>query len=173
MKRGLIGRAMLPLACVAAMGCASSPVPAADAPNGGPSAEKILTGCRKQAAQAGAVRYDCQGFSAVADDAPQDRPTDPDGDVDQLVAGIVEEFEPMREKLGARVRVEKSVIEVEGAETHAAKVSADDPKDAGRSLAAGYVIVSGTRRLVCTTVAGDGMETCEPAMRALLRRANR
>jgi hypothetical protein len=163
---------LLPLAGIAAIGCAASRVPTTSAPGDARSAEGILTGCQRAAMGTGTVRYDCQGFSAVANDAQQDT-ADPDGDVDQLVASIVEEFEPMREKLGARVRVEKSVIEVEGAETHAAKVSADDPKDAGRSFAAGYVIVSGTRRLVCTTRAGDGMETCQPAMRALLHRTNR
>jgi hypothetical protein len=160
------------LAGVGLAGCASSPAPAAEGAKGAP-ADAIFAGCRKLAVGEGAVRYDCQGFSAVADDAPADPAGDPNGEVDQLVAGVVKDFGPLREKLGARVRVEKSVLEVEGRETHAAKVSADDPAKAGRYFAAGYVIVSGNRRLVCTTSAGDGVESCEPAMRALLDRGHR
>jgi hypothetical protein len=168
-----MGRAtVLELACLALIGCASSGPPAAGSV-GAASADKALTGCARVAARDGAVRYACRGFSAVAADEPAERAGDPDGEVEELVAGIVDEFQPMREKLGARVRVETSILEVEGREAHAAKVSADDPTHAGRYFAAGYVIVSGKRRLVCTTQAGDGTETCEPAMRALLDRPQR
>ena len=160
---------MLWLACVAVMGCASSPAPAPEGPTE-TTAQKILAGCKEQAVGPGAVRYDCQGFFAVADEAPAGGADDPDSDVDELVAEVVQEFGPLRDKFGARVRVEKSVLEVEGRATHAAKVSADDPAKAGRPFAAGYVMVSGNRRLVCTTKAGDGMESCGPAMRVLLDR---
>lgn len=157
----------------AAIGCASTRAPAPPDRNGGPPADAILAGCQRLTEGGGAVRYDCQGFSAVADDAPAGPADDPDSDVDELVAGVVKEFGPLREKLGARVRVEKSVLEVDGRAAHAAKVSADDPAKAGRYFAAGYVIVSGHHRLVCTTRAGDGIESCEPAMRALLDRGTR
>jgi hypothetical protein len=159
--------------CAAVIGCASTRAPAPQGPNGAPGADAILAGCQRLAEGGGAIRYACHGFSAVADDAPADPADDPDSDVDELVAGVVKDFGPLREKLGARVRVEKSVLEVDGRAAHAAKVSADDPAKAGRYFAAGYVIVSGQRRLVCTTSGGDGMESCESAMRALLDRGTR
>jgi hypothetical protein len=168
---------MLLLASSAVISCASSHAAAPEASSGAPAPERILAGCKERPLPSGAVRYDCQGFRAVEDDAP-DGAGDPDGEVDELVAGVVQEFGPLREKLGARVRVEKSTLEVGGRETHAAKVSADDPARAGRTFAAGYVIVSGHRRLVCTTQAGggqmgDGQESCGPAMRLLLDRGGR
>ena len=117
---------------VALIGCASTRAPAPPGPNGAPPADAILAGCQRVAEGSGAVRYDCRGFSAVAEDARDDPAGDPDSDVDELVAGVVKEFGPLRDKLGARVRVEKSVLEVGGRAAHAAKVSADDPATAGR-----------------------------------------
>ena len=104
---------MLWLACVAVMGCASSPAPAPEGPTE-TTAQKILAGCKEQAVGPGAVRYDCQGFFAVADEAPAGGADDPDSDVDELVAEVVQEFGPLRDKFGARVRVEKSVLEDAG-----------------------------------------------------------
>ena len=114
------------------------------------------------------LRYDCDGYTAAFHDDPPNAPENPQRNLDQIVAGLVEGLQPLREKLNAKIRVERSVQRIGGKSVLAATVMVDDPTTGGRSVAAGNAVAAGRRGILCTATAGAGMERCGAVIRYLL-----
>jgi hypothetical protein len=114
------------------------------------------------------LRYDCEGFTAAFHDEPPETPTDARANLDAMVTGLVQGFEPLRERFGAKIRVEKSPRRIAGHDVLAAEVLVDHPTMAGMYYAAGYAVVAGHRGILCSASTGVGMDRCGPVIRYLL-----
>ena len=114
------------------------------------------------------LRYDCEGFTAAFHDDPPNAPENPQGNLDRIVAGLVEGLQPLRDKLNAKIRVERSVQKIGGKSVLAATVVVDDPTAVEKSFAAGTAVAAGRRGILCSATTGAGMERCGPVIRYLL-----
>jgi hypothetical protein len=128
----------------------------------------LFAGCTKRTPGPRAVRYDCAGFTALAVEAAPGRRTNLDGDLSELVSGIVQGFSPMRAKLGATIRVEKNVRQISGREVHGAKITVSPPAKPGMYYALGYALVVRERAVACTAHTSEGMQRCGPVTNLLL-----
>jgi hypothetical protein len=155
----VIRPALLVLPILLAAGCsAPRPVPAKTSPVDDCHLLNVGTG----------LRYDCDGFTVAFHDAPPEAVVDARHDLDEMVAGLVEEFQSLVARFSAKIRVQKSAREIAGKPVLAAEVLVDHPTSSGMYYAAGYAVVAGRRGIICSASTGVGMERCAPVIRYLL-----
>jgi hypothetical protein len=114
------------------------------------------------------LRYDCDGLTAAFHDEPPSAPVDPQRNLDDMVAALVEGFRQLADRFDAKLRVEKSAREIAGKSVLSAEVVVDHPTARGVSYASGYAVVVGHRGIVCTVASGDGRDRCAPVIRFLV-----
>jgi hypothetical protein len=114
------------------------------------------------------LRYDCDGFIAAFHDDPPNASTNPQGSLDQMVAGLVEGFRNLGDRVNAKIHVEKSMQRIGGKDVLAAKVAVDAQLPPGMSYAGGFAVVDGHRGILCTADSGPALERCEPVVRFLV-----
>ena len=113
-------------------------------------------------------RYDCDGFTAAFHDEAPDILVNPQRSLDLMVAGLVADLQLLVDRLGAKIRVERSVRKIAGKNVLAARVMVDDSVTPWTTYAAGYAVVAGHRGILCTAEHGAVMERCEPVIRFLV-----
>jgi hypothetical protein len=158
------GRIVFVWGALGAAGCASSKPPA-------PTFPTPVDGCRMVNVGEG-LRYDCDGFTVAFHDAPPNAPKGSQGQLDEIVAGLVQVLQPQLQRTGAKVRVDRSEEKMGGKSVLAAKVTLEPPA-AGADYAGGSAVVAGRRAIMCSATTPAGMERCRPVMQFLVEDRSR
>jgi len=155
----------LPLTLLCTGACApksspQSPAGASSAPESSTATPPPLTTCRRTAQQNGSDEYDCGEHKVTIIVGESENV---DAAIDDVANALAEGFELLRQKRGAKLRIEK-FTEFDYRGVRAAKVVAERPDEQGSYFAVAYAVATQRLVAICIGITSQGMERCSPVL---------